>query len=48
MLIFNRHGALTMHVEICLAKFSYFSMKTYDVGTQKNCLSETVLLITPK
>ena len=24
--------------------FSYFSTKTYVVGTQKNCLNETVLL----
>ena len=28
--------------------FSYFSIKTYVVGTQKNCLNETVLLGTPK
>ena len=27
-------------------KFSYFSAKTYDVGTQKNRLNETVLLST--
>ena len=26
--------------------FSYFSTKTYDVGTQKNRLNETVLLST--
>ena len=26
--------------------FSYFSNKTYVVGTQKNCLNETVLLST--
>ena len=26
--------------------FSYFSSKTYVVGTQKNCLNETVLLST--
>ena len=26
--------------------FSYFSTKTYVVGTQKNCLNETVLLST--
>ena len=26
--------------------FSYFSAKTYVVGTQKNCLNETVLLRT--
>ena len=24
--------------------FSYFSTKTYDVGTQKNCLNEMILL----
>ena len=28
--------------------FSCFSTKTYDVGTQKNCLNETVLLSTHK
>ena len=28
--------------------FSYFSIKTYVVGTQKNLLNETVLLSTPK
>ena len=28
--------------------FSYFSTKTYVVGTQKNRLDETVLLSTPK
>ena len=27
-------------------KFSYFSTKTYVVGTQKNCLDEMVLLST--
>ena len=27
-------------------KKSYFSTKTYVVGTQKNCLNETVLLST--
>ena len=26
--------------------FSYFSIKTYDVGAQKNRLNETVLLST--
>ena len=26
--------------------FSYFSTETYVVGTQKNCLNETVLLST--
>ena len=26
--------------------FSFFSTKTYVVGTQKNCLNETVLLST--
>ena len=32
----------------CVKKilFSYFSTKTYVVGTQKNCLNETVLLST--
>ena len=29
-------------------KFSYFSTKTYVVGTEKNGLIETVLLITQK
>ena len=29
-------------------QFSYFSTKTYVVGTQKNRLNETVLLSTPK
>ena len=31
-----------------LKKKSYFSAKTYVVGTQKKHLNETVLLITPK
>ena len=29
-------------------KNSYFSTKTYVVGTQKNCLNETVFLSTQK
>ena len=29
-------------------QFSYFSIKIYVVGTQKNRLNETVLLSTPK
>ena len=36
-----------LHIN-CVMKnyFCYFSNKTYVVGTQKNCLSETVLLST--
>ena len=37
-----------VHNEECIAKYilSYFSTKTYVVGTQKNRLNETVLLST--
>ena len=33
-------------LQIRMQLFSYFSTKTYAVGTQKNCLNETVLLST--
>ena len=38
----------TLVKSVCVTEkcFSYFSTKTYVVGTQKNCLNETVLLST--
>ena len=37
-----------LQIRVCNWKlFSHFSTKTYVVGTQKNCLIETVLLSTP-
>ena len=36
-----------LQIRVCTRKlFSYFSTKTYVVGTQKNCHDETVLLST--
>ena len=38
-----------LQIRVCIGKlFSFFSSKTYVVGTQKNRLNETVLLSTPK
>ena len=36
-----------LKIKVCNKKISYFSAKTYVVGTQKNILNETVLLSTP-
>ena len=37
-----------IQIRVCILKsiFSYFSTKTYVVGTQRNCLSETILFST--